>query len=800
MQPFEVEALTILLRCFTQPVRALEWGCGSSSLYYYTRLPYGSSWDAVEHDPDWARQVAEQACSFGAYGLTIHCLPPDGPYRHGMEDGGFHNFRQYILYPSSLNSLFDFVLVDGRARVECMAVGWDLLAQDGVMALHDASREEYRAGIPAGCWYLKLAAEAVSGEVEQAAILLMAKQREPLLQLLVQLERMARLGGQIEHNLGEVPSARQRILFVNTCYTGFLNSLYGRLPELAAYPYWRQKRKIIEQCFGDSDFYSAAMRAAGWDADDVIVNCEALQFAWAAEKGLAAGDWAAVLLAQVSEFKPDVVYLQDLSLASKELLQALRPLTTLIAGQIASPLPPQADLDGIDLLFSSFPHFIERFRQQGKAAWYQPLAFEPRVLQHLPHHERQYPVTFVGGVSRHHGKGLEALEAIAQQVPIDVWGYGAASLSPESPLLRQHHGEVWGLEMFGILQQSRITLNRHIDVAEDNANNMRLFEATGCGALLITDYRSNLHELFEIGREVVAYRSPEEAVALIRYYQAHPEEAEVIAKAGQQRTLRDHSYTARMAQTAEILERQLRYRSERGRYPLPRSVSCNYRPLQDQEVTEAMRLAWQAASIPASQRGLVQMELTEMYAGMVRPQFAALTELLRPLVRHGTTVLELGCASGYYYEILEYLLGKQIDYTGVDYSAAMIAMARDYYPRPQFFAADGKSLFFADRQFAVVISSCILLHVPNYREHILETCRVADEWLVVHRTPVSRLSPTRCMAKQAYGVETVELCFNEHELLSEFALHRFYRTAAVEITANPDVDEYCVSYLLRRER
>ncbi len=75
--------------------------------------------------------------------------------------------------------------------------------------------------------------------------------------------------------------------------------------------------------------------------------------------------------------------------------------------------------------------------------------------------------------------------------------------------------------------KSFITINRHIDVAENYANNMRLFEATGCGALLITDYKDNLNELFEIGEEIVAYRSPEEAAALIKYYLSNPKKPKI---------------------------------------------------------------------------------------------------------------------------------------------------------------------------------------------------------------------------------------------------------------------------------
>ena len=47
---------------------------------------------------------------------------------------------------------------------------------------------------------------------------------------------------------------------------------------------------------------------------------------------------------------------------------------------------------------------------------------------------------------------------------------------------------------------------RRVLYVEDNATNMRLFEATGCGAMLITDAKQNLGDLFSVGVEIVAYR------------------------------------------------------------------------------------------------------------------------------------------------------------------------------------------------------------------------------------------------------------------------------------------------------
>jgi len=94
-------------------------------------------------------------------------------------------------------------------------------------------------------------------------------------------------------------------------------------------------------------------------------------------------------------------------------------------------------------------------------------------------------------------------------------------------------------------------------VAERYANNMRLYEATGVGTLLLTDSKQNLRELFEPGEEVVTYDGPEDLAEKIRYYLKHDEERRRIAAAGQARTLREHTYARRMKELVQILERAL---------------------------------------------------------------------------------------------------------------------------------------------------------------------------------------------------------------------------------------------------
>jgi spore maturation protein CgeB len=107
-----------------------------------------------------------------------------------------------------------------------------------------------------------------------------------------------------------------------------------------------------------------------------------------------------------------------------------------------------------------------------------------------------------------------------------------------------------GLRMSCALVRSRVMLNRHINVAENNANKTRLYEATGVGSLLIKAKKDNFGELFEVWKEAVAYNSTEEVAELIRCYTTQPEEEIVIPRAG--RTLRDHTYQSRLQDLAPL--------------------------------------------------------------------------------------------------------------------------------------------------------------------------------------------------------------------------------------------------------
>lgn len=385
-----------------------------------------------------------------------------------------------------------------------------------------------------------------------------------------------------------------RFLVVNTDYWDFLRTHYQRNPALASASYREQLTARNDSLFGVADFYSRNLTALGYPAMDVHVNNRWIQFAWAREHGLdveppppprggfyrtickAGGrvltgfrslrpaaetqfsgmsNWELrILKAQIEDFKPDVILNQDIYYLRSDIWWKLKGGAVLV-GQNAAVLPQGEGYGAYDLMISSLPRHVEHFRRHGCRAELNLLAFEPSVRDRLgPPPPRDLEVTFVGGLSPHHQERIRFLEEVARQVPLKIWGSGQDLLPRSSPLRAIHQGEAWGREMFTILRRSRITLNKHIDVADNAANNMRLYEATGMGALLLTDWKPNLCQIFVPEEQVMAYSSTQDCIEKIRMLLDNENRRQAIAAAGQKHAIETHNFRIRMTELVNLIE------------------------------------------------------------------------------------------------------------------------------------------------------------------------------------------------------------------------------------------------------
>jgi spore maturation protein CgeB len=81
----------------------------------------------------------------------------------------------------------------------------------------------------------------------------------------------------------------------------------------------------------------------------------------------------------------------------------------------------------------------------------------------------------------------------------------------------------------------------------------RVFEVPGCGGLLLTEYAPGLEKYYRLGDEIVSFRGRRDMLKKVRWLLGHEEERDSIARAGQRRALRDHTYEMRLTDILQIV-------------------------------------------------------------------------------------------------------------------------------------------------------------------------------------------------------------------------------------------------------
>lgn len=160
MHPVEFSQVRAVLETL-QPKVMLEWGSGGSTKAFLETLPFLDRLVSLEHDKAWFERVSQLVKDDR---LDFHHVGPNvSPPPRGETKEERHIYKawelrcetdetcmaDYVAFPATLDTVFDFILVDGRARCFCLAEGWKLLRPGGIMMLHDAQRDEYRAAMEA---------------------------------------------------------------------------------------------------------------------------------------------------------------------------------------------------------------------------------------------------------------------------------------------------------------------------------------------------------------------------------------------------------------------------------------------------------------------------------------------------------------------------------------------------------------------------------------------------------------------------------------------------------------------------
>jgi len=175
-------------------------------------------------------------------------------------------------------------------------------------------------------------------------------------------------------------------------------------------------------------------------------------------------------------------------------------------------------------------------------------------------------VSFVGMKNKHRARIIHELKQAGIDVFVRGVGWGTPNLSLE--------------EMLKVFSRSRINLNlnpptsalslksvaqifarrrRNMIMPDTHwSSNLRSFfrkkipqikarpfEVSACGGFCISGLADDMKTYYEPNKEMVFYNDVPDLAEKIRFYLAHPAEAEVVARAGYERTIKEHTFERR---------------------------------------------------------------------------------------------------------------------------------------------------------------------------------------------------------------------------------------------------------------
>lgn len=400
-----------------------------------------------------------------------------------------------------------------------------------------------------------------------------------------------------------------RFLKVTSFYTDYIKNYYRRNPMIIDRSYEEQFNHLMAEGYGYADFFPRYLeRNHGIKAREIIHNAQYLQQAWARENSskLSGNE---LLLEQIVSYRPEVLFIQDSINFSAGFVDRIRdkvPTLRLLVGHCCAPFTP-LNLEAFgkyDLMLTCSEKFGEELRRAQIKTYLFHHAVEASLVSEIsPGDPVTEDIIFIGSLlyrSEFHKKRIAYVEEILRKdLPLKMYGVieqdpwlllkmkqasylmvksaeklglrgylNNASLrkiaqlkdfprrSRYSSLLKNSIREelLFGRSMLAEIARHTVGFNLHGDAAGDYAANVRMFEVAGAGALLVTDHKQNIHDLYEPDSEILTFNNTEECIEKLSWALEHPDEARKMAIRGQQRTLRDHTVERRVDLLYEILK------------------------------------------------------------------------------------------------------------------------------------------------------------------------------------------------------------------------------------------------------
>ena len=176
---------------------------------------------------------------------------------------------------------------------------------------------------------------------------------------------------------------------------------------------------------------------------------------------------------------------------------------------------------------------IHFFQEAGMTQTYWLPCFELSPTEIIPRDVRGREIRFMGGYEKHPYRRIVLKALLDAGLPLEIGSGGPAEVA-------KAHSD------------AKICINASLN----GDLNLRVMEVLAAGGFLLTDRLSpeaGLEMLLQDRQHLAIFDSPEQAIELSRYYLAHPEEAQVMARAGHAEYMRRHRPEQKVADLRAIM-------------------------------------------------------------------------------------------------------------------------------------------------------------------------------------------------------------------------------------------------------
>ncbi len=280
-------------------------------------------------------------------------------------------------------------------------------------------------------------------------------------------------------------------------------------------------------------------------------------------------DFNKKLIEQIKKIEPDLILTLRGDILFPETVKSIKSITSSphVIWCYDSPFRYKNILNSAklyDYFYTFEPSDVSKLKKYKVEAKVLPMAYDPDCYFKLKGDiEQSIDISFIGNLYPARKELLDNVCSLNENLNLQIWSrcwtwynplsYYNYKVKTQKLSSKINNYDIDYNRINNIYNQSKICLNMHHSQSLEGLN-PRTFEILGSGGFELIDYKASLNDLFEIGTEIECYSTEKELFDKINYYIENGDEREKIAKRGQKRVYRDHTYVNRVQRMLEDVD------------------------------------------------------------------------------------------------------------------------------------------------------------------------------------------------------------------------------------------------------